>query len=85
MKYKPLTLIEVIADIEMEFRPISRSGVLLSNKASGRKGNNDYIFIVLRRGYVIFRYVTELIRYSAVNLSSSFSVDGSLCVAKSRN
>lgn len=85
MKYKPLTLIKVIADIEMEFRPISRSGVLLSNKASGRNGNNDYIFIVLRRGYVIFRYVTALIRYSAVNLSSSFSVDGSLCIAKSRN
>ena len=85
IKYKPLTQIKVIADIQMDFRPISRSGVLVSNKASGRKGNNDYIFIVLRRGYVIFRYVTELIRYSAVNLSSSFSFEGSLCIAQSRN
>lgn len=85
MKYKPLTQIKVIADIQMDFRPIGRSGVLLNNKASGRNGNNDYIYIVLRRGYVIFRYVTELIRYSAVNLFSSFPLEGSLYIAQSRN
>ena len=66
MKYKPLTQIKVIADIQMDFRPIGRSGVLLNNKASGRKGNNDYIYIVLRRGYVIFRYVTKLIDHFTV-------------------
>ena len=59
MKYKPLTAIKVKADIQMEFRPISRSGILLSNKASGKNNNNDYIFIILRRGKVIFRYVTK--------------------------
>jgi len=56
MKYKPLTAIKVKADIQMEFRPISRSGILLSNRASGKNNNNDYIFIILRRGKVIFSY-----------------------------
>jgi len=56
MKYKPLSQVKNIADIQMAFRPISRSGVILSNKASGRNRNNDFIFIILKRGRVIFSY-----------------------------
>lgn len=60
MKYKALAQTDTIADIQMDIRPIGRSGVLLSNKASGRNGNNDYIFIVLKRGRVIFRCEANL-------------------------
>lgn len=72
MQYKPLSALKTTADIQMAFRPISRSGVMLSNKASGRNNNNDYIFIVLKRGRVIFRYVSTLLyilcHYSAFGL-----------------
>ena len=55
MRYKALTQVKVITDIEMEFRPISRAGILFSSRASGRKGNKDFIEITLKRQRVIFR------------------------------
>ncbi|XP_068755938.1 agrin-like [Montipora capricornis] len=56
MTYKALSQVNKIADIQMDIRPISRSGVLLNSKASGKRNNNDYIFIVLIRGWVTFSY-----------------------------
>ena len=55
MRYKALTQVKVITDIEMEFRPISRTGILFSSRASGKKRNNDFIEITLKRQRVIFR------------------------------
>ena len=42
-------------DIEMEFRPISRTGIILNNQDP----RIDFIFIILKRGRVIFRYVIK--------------------------
>lgn len=55
MRYKPLTQVKVKTDVEMDFRPISRTGILFSSRASGRNRNNDFIEITLKRQRVIFR------------------------------
>ena len=67
MMFKPLKNVGKTADIKMDFKPISRTGVLLSN-ANGEAGKDDYIFIVLKRGKVIFRYDVPIIPIMLLNI-----------------
>lgn len=54
MRYAALSQMKIEGEIQMDIKPISRSGILLSNKGKGRRF--DFIFLVLRRGWVIFGY-----------------------------
>ena len=52
MRYGALSQMKIEGGIQMDIRPISRSGILLSNKGKGKRF--DFIFLVLIRGWVIF-------------------------------
>lgn len=52
LEYGTLSGVQKETNITMKFRPISRTGVILSNQDTGR----DFIFILLKRGQVIFSY-----------------------------
>ncbi|XP_074626949.1 pikachurin-like [Acropora palmata] len=54
MRYGALSQMKIEGGIQMDIRPISRSGILLSNKGKGKRF--DFIFLVLIRGWVIFGY-----------------------------
>lgn len=52
MRYAALSQMKIEGEIQMVIKPISRSGILLSNKGKGKRF--DFIFLVLIRGWVIF-------------------------------
>lgn len=52
MRYGALSQMKIEGEIQMIIKPISRSGILLSNKGKGKRF--DFIFLVLIRGWVIF-------------------------------
>ena len=42
------------ADIHIDFRPNGKTGVLFYS-TQAKEGEKDYIYVILKRGWVVFR------------------------------